>query len=610
MLGGATVPLREKLSLALGANFRPIPPLIPHAQFAQAATTAYQRFNRSLRLMDCFGTESAGSVPRLRVQNPSFEPDDTHPSIQRYTNNTTRLFSNILGKLESLDIMKRGDVNTRSISTLKTYLDTSSLVVAKADKNLGLVVIPIDSYHQSMSRYLAGPAFRPISQSHALAIQRRAYHRILRASDNLFPPDDRDRRPPLHSYITANTPIPSEAKPIVPYIMLKVHKLSRTSYSTGSTIPPPRLLAPCFGTISEAASRVVDQLIYPVYSRANPWHLHSSRDLIIKLETTTFPPYCAFGQQDIKSMYPNIPIDKAVNYFRCFCLEYNVEGVEYIISFLVESLKSNILFYNNQHYLQTHGTAMGIPAACVFANVFVFYLEKDLVNKALNNNQCLFYSRLMDDIFAIFPSEYDANNFFSQWNTLDPNTQLEGNITKDRAIILDLVVYKGPRFNSSSILDITLYQKSFNLYTYIPFSSFHPLSSKRAWLNGELRRIVMNCSSSEEYFRYRDLFIWRLLARKYPTHIIKDACSRVRYNLRPTYLAPSNRRTERRPKKAIFIAKYTPQWLSLQPKAILSRHWQQLVTEHPHSGWENVPLVLAYTRSKNLYACLRDLQPK
>ena len=58
---------------------------------------------------------------------------------------------------------------------------------------------------------------------------------------------------------------------------------------------------------------------------------------------------------------------------------------------------------------------MGSPLAPILANLFMGYHEKDWIEKA-QVAKPTFYKRYVDDIFAMFESELDAETFHTYLN--------------------------------------------------------------------------------------------------------------------------------------------------------------------------------------------------
>ena len=65
----------------------------------------------------------------------------------------------------------------------------------------------------------------------------------------------------------------------------------------------------------------------------------------------------------------------------------------------------NAFTYDNQHYLQVCGTAMGTRMAPSYANIFMGVLEKNMLatpRAAPQGKTPLFYKRFIDDVFGIW----------------------------------------------------------------------------------------------------------------------------------------------------------------------------------------------------------------
>ena len=67
--------------------------------------------------------------------------------------------------------------------------------------------------------------------------------------------------------------------------------------------------------------------------------------------------------------------------------------------------------FNNLTFRQIGGVAMGSPLGPQLANIFVGYYGNSLLS--LDNSKPLAYYRYVDDVFAIFPSKNNVNNFFT-----------------------------------------------------------------------------------------------------------------------------------------------------------------------------------------------------
>ena len=87
--------------------------------------------------------------------------------------------------------------------------------------------------------------------------------------------------------------------------------------------------------------------------------------------------------------------------------------------------------------------------------------------------------------------------FLGALNSKDQRTQLTHCISELSISFLDLFLY---RDGSSSVLQFSTFQKPLNKYLYVPFESFHPSSSKKAFIKGELMTYARN-SSSFKFFR-------------------------------------------------------------------------------------------------------------
>jgi hypothetical protein len=172
-------------------------------------------------------------------------------------------------------------------------------------------------------------------------------------------------------------------------------------------------------------------------------------------------------------------------------------------------LRNNFLSFQGQYYLQIDGVATGSPLAPVVANLYMNDLESAPCQKW--KEQLQYYKRYVDDVFAIWKgTESELQQFQSEMDGLHRNIKFTWTSRRDKAEFLDLVIYK--RKNK---LEYRIHQKALNRYLYIPFNSYHPEATKKALIQGELKRYYDRCSQRQDFKDVMQLFYARLRARGY-----------------------------------------------------------------------------------------------
>ena len=109
---------------------------------------------------------------------------------------------------------------------------------------------------------------------------------------------------------------------------------------------------------------------------------------------------------DVKSLYTNIPNDEGIQACYKAWLTQETSDPQHlpaeVLRHLLEMvLKLNTFEFNNKHYLQKFGTAMGSKLAPAYANVFMGKLEDSiLIDSPLKP---IYYRRFINNIFMIWP---------------------------------------------------------------------------------------------------------------------------------------------------------------------------------------------------------------
>jgi hypothetical protein len=175
----------------------------------------------------------------------------------------------------------------------------------------------------------------------------------------------------------------------------------------------------------------------------------------------------------------------------------------------------------------------------VFAIIYLFVLEEEVMEICLATpgfRRPLLLRRFIDDIISCFLCVADAELFVATFRTRRPTIRLTFEIDMQSCIRQDILIFKGERFNRCGKFDVRLYQKEMNQFLYLPASSFHPIKVKQSFIQAELARARIRCSSADEDFQvFCDSFYTRLLNRGYSSTQIDDWFKTARLDRRELF---------------------------------------------------------------------------
>jgi hypothetical protein len=251
----------------------------------------------------------------------------------------------------------------------------------------------------------------------------------------------------------------------------------------------------------------------------------------------------------------------------------NTKDLQFLSKALHIVLKNGCFSFKDRYFLQTKGVAMGTNLGSAFANAYVFLKEKPFLDKW--KNHIFFYRRYIDDIFMLV-SRCHSNQIVNDLKNIDPdNLQFTVEQDPNELDFMDIVVYKGQRFHSNGILDIKPFHKPTNTFQYIHYSSAHTIHMKKAFIKGELIRLVRNSSCQLEFHLARNFFFSNLLKRGYALEFISQVAQDVKYSDRPTYLIKSDNTDLTEQVPSLFMKTTTSDFYNhFNVKSLLLQHWQ------------------------------------
>ena len=218
---------------------------------------------------------------------------------------------------------------------------------------------------------------------------------------------------------------------------------------------------------------------------------------------------------------------------------------------------------------------MGTRMAPTFANLFVADVEEDLLRRASTRfPRPLLWMHYIDDIFLLWPgSPQQLGDFVDFLNTGHPTINFTLQYNMHSIDFLDINIYKGPRFQSSGILDLLPHYKLTNTFSYLHFSSSHPPHVQTGLIKGELTRLLRLSSSPSTYAKHVNLLLTHLRERGYPGKLLRAVARRYPYSLRGSKLRSNTTKATLYQDVIRLICPYHP---AFPPPLI--RHF------HPHSS--------------------------
>ena len=117
-----------------------------------------------------------------------------------------------------------------------------------------------------------------------------------------------------------------------------------------------------------------------------------------------------------------IPILIGISAFKKWIQLYNHElRPNFPVTLFLETLEfvmsNNIFQFDDTHWLQCKGTAMGMPTICAYATIS-FSLHERLILLPNFQHNLLYYKRYIDDIFAIWVDLPTHENQWSRFNDI------------------------------------------------------------------------------------------------------------------------------------------------------------------------------------------------
>jgi hypothetical protein len=591
----------------------------------------------------------------LKLKSTRAAPNVSNELINKYIHLTRNEFSNV--PLLSDKRCRNTSYDCRMI--LNKMKNHPSIIIKPADKNLGITLLDRQWYVNEMTRQLNDhhtynlSTFGPLQ----LMMLRSKIEKV--ASSSIICEDEK-------KFITDQAAV--NTSPASLYGLPKIHKLKNSNLFTTDRRTDRQIdttaiidalreltcrpIVSCVTYVTSPLSKWIDSMLNPLVMNI-PTVIKDSKSFVNMIESLYIDNEhfidCVLLVADISSLYTMIPTDEGIAMMRRFLNrpvnrsqliaqhkhqqqeEINMtksskklkllkqlqqqqrqhgddDTCNKIINTIIEALtivlKNNYIQFNGKTYLQINGTAMGQSCAVVFANVFVYEIEADMVNRRLNDKSLLQYGRFIDDVFALTARPSFTQAFIDDINSLHPSMTFNCIASSSEVEFLDVVIYKGERYQREKRFDVRVHQKQINRYLYIPYTSFHTYHNKIGWIRAELIRYIRNTSSIDEYIKIKKLFFRRLRDRGYPPRFLLNIFNTVMHSERSDMLATCTRQRDITQTPLTFITTYHQSIRHVTIRDCVMRHWNLFDSDKKIKSVLGERPIIGYRRSANFYNVL------
>ena len=381
------------------------------------------------------------------------------------------------------------------------------------------------------------------------------------------------------------------------YFLKKIHKSPMGIRPIVSTINSPTANLAEF--LDHYLQPIMRQL--PAYLKDTTQFLSELAD--IKIQTDTW-----LVTVDVKSLYTNIPNDEGIQACYEAWLKQETTDPQHppaeILRHLLELvLKLNIFKFNNKHYLQKFGTAMGSKLAPAYANTFMGQLEKNILDTSPLRPS--YYRRFIDDVFMIWPhSKEDLDKFMVHMNKASHSIKFTHESSQEEVVFLDVVVYKDTTKQDNTTLHTKTHIKPTNKQLYIREDSYHPPGTGKGLAIGEAIRYLRTNSEPEQFSKMMLQHKRNLAKRGYNSTKTTRWLKQIKFSTRTSRALKKTKKNNENKhtaedNKPTFVTRYSPN--ARRAFHIVHRHWTAINTDSTilKRFLSNTPR-LAYRANPNL----------
>ena len=294
---------------------------------------------------------------------------------------------------------------------------------------------------------------------------------------------------------------------------------------------------------------------------------------------------------DVVELYPHIPHEEGLQAIRRALDQREEQGIptEDIVDLASIVLKNNNFVFDEKHFVQKSGTAIGTKMAPSYANLFMDDLERKIISAS--TLKPYMWLRFIDDVFMIWThGEERLREFLDFINGFHNSIKFTWEWSQKKVNFLDIQI-----INNGGQVDTDLYVKPTDKHQYLTYNSCHSRGCKTSIPYAQAMRLKRICSTQEAFERRAEELTEFLVHRGYQRNMVRLRVQRAGAVPREIALTPRRRENGNR---IPFVVSYHP---CLPNIGGILRELQPVLesSERCKQAFKDLP-VMAFRRPKSL----------
>ena len=490
------------------------------------------------------------------------------------------------------------NMSSREIKALKNLQENKDIIIKKADKNSGIVVMDRNDYHRKVLEMLNDSSVYSKIDDFDISYVKSEADKL---AYELYENDHLSLK--QYKYIIGYKP----AYPIF-YGMPKIHKKNCPLRPIVSQISGP----------TYRINQLIHELLFVAESEIPYLFKDTTAFLNIIQRYKSVSENTLLVTMDVVSLYTNIPHDEAIEYVSTFYEETLPAWQKYnhkitpipksnLICLLKFMLEQCTFEFDGLLYKQNYGCPMGAPASVRIANIFMYKLLNNFL-RTYTNPVPDFLGRLIDDIFFLCNhGEEELLYFHNSLNNYHKTIKFELNYSKNNVNFLDTTTYI-----EENTIHTKLFIKPTDKKQYLHFTSCHPNHVKRAIPYSQALRYRRIIDDDNILLKELNTLKNKFTSRGYPIDLVTNNINKVHSIDRLATLQYKNTDTTSNkhsnstflPLITTYSFKYTNKNNNL--KYTLKELWKDLLRDNSKLKdcfGEDVPCIV-YKRGNTIANCL------